>query len=173
MLTEILLKHFTAPGRARSVADYADELARDSDAERKAYELTDELRVDVPAIDAPTAETIEEWRNHWVGSPTFLPDAFFVAIDRSGRWLGMSNLEKQLEDPSFVWQGLTGTRRDARGKGIAMALKLRTVRYAQSMGVDHMKTWNAQQNRPMLQINEAMGFEKQPAWVAIELKLRD
>ena len=155
------------------IATYAHELARDSDAECKAYELTDELRIDVPATDAPTAETIEEWRNHWTGSPTFLPDAFFVAIDRDGRWLGMSNLEKQLEDPSFVWQGLTGVRRDARGRGIAMALKLRTVRFALGMGVDHIKTWNAQQNHPMLRINEAMGFEKQPAWVAIELKLRD
>ena len=154
------------------ISTYADEAARDPDAERKAYELVDQLRVDVPATDPPTAETIEEWRTHWVASPTFLPDAFFVAIDREGRWLGMSNLEKQIEDPSFVWQGLTGVRRDARGRGIAMALKLRTVAYAQKMGVDHIKTWNDQRNRPMLAINEAMGFEKQPAWIALELRLR-
>ena len=155
------------------ITTYSDELMRDPEAERKAYELVDELRVDVPATDPATPETIEEWRVHWGGSPSFLPDAFFVAIDRDGRWLGMSNLEKSLEDPSFVWQGLTGVRRDARGKGIAMALKLRTVTYAQGMGVDHIKTWNAQQNRPMLSISEAMGFEKQPAWIAIELKLKD
>jgi predicted GNAT superfamily acetyltransferase len=101
-----------------------------------------------------------------------MADAFFVAIDRDGRWVGMSNLERSLEDPSFVWQGLTGTRREDRGRGIAMALKLRTVAYAQKMGVDHIKTWNDQRNRPMLSINEAMGFEKQPAWIAIELALR-
>ena len=151
---------------------YAAELARDPDAERKAYELTDELRADVPAIDPPTPETVEEWHErHGSASPTFIADAFFVAIDRDGRWLGMSNLERQIEDPTFVWQGLTAVRREARGRGIAMALKLRTVRYAQSMGVDHIKTWNDQRNRPMLRINEAMGFEKQPAWIAFELKL--
>ena len=155
------------------IATLADEMARDAQAERMAYELTDVLRRDVPATDAATDETFEEWRTrHGTASPNFMPDAFFVAIDRDGRWLAMSNLERSLEDPTFVWQGLTGTLREARGRGIAMALKLRTVEYAQKMGVDHIKTWNDQRNRPMLSINEAMGFVKQPAWIAIELRLR-
>jgi GNAT superfamily N-acetyltransferase len=149
------------------------ELASDPAAETKAYELVQEVRVDVPAVDAATPETLEEWRDHWVKAPAFIPDAFFVAIDRDGRWLGMSNVERSLEDPTFAWQGLTGVRREARGRGLAMALKLRTVRYAQAMGVDHIKTWNDQKNRPMLSINEAMGFEKQPAWIAVEKRLRD
>lgn len=156
-----------------TITTYADELARDpNEAEAKAFELTSELRVDVPAVDPPTPETIDEWRRHWTGAPAFLPEAFFIALDRDGRWIGMSNLERSIEDPSFVWQGLTGVRRDARGKGVAMALKLRTVRYAQTLGVEHIKTWNDQKNRPMLSINEAMGFVKQPAWIAMELRLR-
>jgi len=155
------------------ITTLADELARDRNASRAAYELTDVLRRDVPAIDPATEETFEEWNErHGLESPSFLPDAFFIAIDRDGRWLGMSNLERQISDPTFVWQGLTGVRREARGRGIAMALKLRTVSYAQKMGVDHIKTWNDQTNRPMLAINEAMGFEKEPAWIAFELKLR-
>jgi GNAT superfamily N-acetyltransferase len=154
------------------ISTLTEERKRDPAADRKAYELVDEARKDVPATDPATPETFEEWRERWVDSPTFMADAFFVAIDREGRWLGMSNLERQIEDPSFVWQGLTGTLREARGRGIAMALKLRTVSYAQGMGVDHIKTWNAQSNRPMLSINEAMGFVKQPAWIAIELAFR-
>jgi GNAT superfamily N-acetyltransferase len=153
------------------ISTLAEELVKDPGAEAKAYELVQEVRVDVPATDAATPETIDEWRDHWTRAPSFLADAFFVAIDRGGRWLGMSNVERSLEDPTFAWQGLTGVRREARGRSIAMALKLRTVHYAQGMGVDHIKTWNDQQNRPMLAINEAMGFEKEPAWIALELRL--
>ena len=155
------------------ITTLAEETEADPEAERQAFALVDVLRYDVPATDPATPETFEEWRTkHGSGSPSFLADAFFIAIDRDGQWLGMSNLEKQLEDPTFVWQGLTGVRREARGRGIAMALKLRTVAYAQKLGVDHIKTWNDQRNRPMLAINEAMGFERQPAWITLELRFR-
>lgn len=154
------------------ISTYAEELTRDADAARKAYGLIDEVRRDVPAMDAPTDVSFEDWKKDWIDAPSFLADAFFVAIDRDGRWLAMSNLQRSIEDPTFIWQGLTGVRREARGKGLAMALKLLTVRHAQRMGVDHIKTWNDQRNRPMLAINEAMGFEKQPAWIGIELTFR-
>jgi GNAT superfamily N-acetyltransferase len=154
------------------ISTYADELARDQAAPQKAFELTDVCRRDVPAMDAPTDITFDEWRQDWIDAPGFLADAFFVAINGEGRWLGMSNLQRSIEDPSFIWQGLTGVRREARGTGLAMALKLETVRYAQRLGVDHIKTWNDQRNRPMLAINEAMGFAKQPAWLGLELRLR-
>jgi mycothiol synthase len=166
----------TAPERVAAqgirIATYAEESARDPEAERKLYELVDQVRGDVPAIDPATPETIEEWRPRWTGAPGFIPEASFVAIDPEGRWLGLSNLERPLDDGTFLWQGLTGVRRDARGRGIAIALKLRTVAFAKASGIDHIKTWNDQRNRPMLAINEAMGFVKQPAWIALELRLR-
>jgi GNAT superfamily N-acetyltransferase len=154
------------------ISTFADELTRDPAAPQKAYELTDHCRRDVPAMDTPTDVTFEDWKKHWIDSPSFLADAFYVAIDEQGRWVGMSNLQRSIEDPSFIWQGLTGVRREARSKGLAMALKLMTVRYAQRLGVHHIKTWNDQRNRPMLAINEAMGFARQPAWIGLELRLR-
>lgn len=154
------------------ISTLADELGRDPDAERKAFELVETCRQDVPDVDAATPSTIEDFRLHWTGAPGFLPDAFYVAIGPDGRWLGLSNMTRSLDDPSFIWQGLTGVRREERGRGIAMALKLRTVAHARRLGVEHIKTWNAQTNRPMLAVNEALGFVKQPAWIAFELRLR-
>ena len=149
----------------------ADEMQRDSSALQKAFELTEDCRMDIPSVDPPTRHTFEEFRIEDIDAPGALLDAFFVAIDKDGRYLGVSNLFRSLDDPAFLWQGITGVRREARGKGIAMALKLRTVRYAIDKGVEHIKTWNDVHNRPMLAINEAMGFAKQPAWISYEKDL--
>jgi GNAT superfamily N-acetyltransferase len=150
------------------IATLADEMQRDSSALRKAFELNEDCRMDIPSVDPPTRHTFDEFRRDDIDAPNALLDAFFIAIDGDGRYLGVSNMFRSLDDPTFLWQGITGVRRDARGKGIAMALKLRTVRYAIDKGVEHIKTWNDVHNEPMLSINEAMGFAKQPAWISYE-----
>ena len=47
-----------------------------------------------------------------------------------------------------------------------MALKLKTVEYARAHGKRQIRPWNDTLNRPMLRINEAMGFQKEPAEIA-------
>jgi GNAT superfamily N-acetyltransferase len=153
------------------IVTLADEMQRDPEALHKAFELNEDCRMDVPHVDPPTRHTFDEFRRDDVDAPNALLDAFFIAIDREGRYLGVSNLYRSLDDPTFLWQGLTGVRREARGRGIAMALKLRTVRYAIDGGIEHIKTWNDVKNKPMLAINEAMGFARQPAWVSYEKDL--
>jgi mycothiol synthase len=153
------------------IVTLADEMERDPDAVHKAFELTQDCRMDIPSVDPPTRNTFEEFRQEDVDAPSALLDAFYIAIDKDGRYLGVSNMFRSLDDPTFLWQGITGVRREARGKGIAMALKLRTVGYAIDKGIEHIKTWNDVNNRPMLAINEAMGLEKQPAWISYEKDL--
>ena len=153
------------------ITTLAAERERDPEALRKAYELSEDCSRDVPSVDPPTPRPYEEWMRNVIQAPNHLPDGYFIAIDAAGRYLGVSDLFSSQDDPTFLWQGLTGVRREARGKGIAMALKLRTVRYALDRGVEHIKTWNDVHNKPMLSINEAMGFAKQPAWVSYEKDL--
>ncbi len=154
-----------------TITTLAVELARDPETIHAVYELDCACGRDVPSTDPFTPLPFESWRKEVLESPNSTPDGWYIAVDPSGRYLGVSNLWRSLEDPSFIWQGLTGVRREARGKGIAMALKLKTVEYARAHGIREIKTWNDQQNRPMLRINEAMGFVKQPAWIELRKDL--
>jgi len=153
------------------ITTLAEQMAGEAGALRRTYELARMCSQDVPSVDPPTMLPFETWRSLVLEGPGALPDAYFLAVHRDGRYVGLSNMSRSTANPSFLWHQLTGVLRDARGKGIAMALKLRTVRYAQEHGADHIKTWNDSHNRPMLAINEALGFEKQPVWIAYQKDL--
>lgn len=157
-----------APKRAEAagvrITTLADELRTDPDAVRKAYVLHAETRLDVPNLDLPTPSPFERFEEEALRSPWALPEAYFIAI-HEGRYVGESALATEGADPTVIHQQLTAVLRDERGKGIAMALKLRAVAYAKEHGFREIRTWNASINRPMLAINEALGFAKQPAWI--------
>jgi len=157
-----------APGRAEAagvrITTLAEELRADPEAMRKAYALHAEARLDVPSLDPQTRSPFERFEEEVLRSPWALPEAYFIAI-RGGRYVGECALAVEGADPSIIHQQLTAVLRDARGKGIAMALKLRAVAYAKERGFREIRTWNASTNRPMLAINEALGFAKQPAWI--------
>jgi mycothiol synthase len=155
-----------------AITTLADEIARDeAKALEDAYSLENDCSRDVPSTDPFTPLPFEDWKKEVLGSPNSLPEGYYIAVSPEGRYLGVSNLWRSIEDPSFIWQGLTGVRREARGKGVAMALKLKTVEYAAGHGIREIKTWNDQRNRPMLRINEAMGFVKQPPWIELRKDL--
>jgi GNAT superfamily N-acetyltransferase len=109
----------------------------------------------------------------WIfDSPNYLPEGNFIALD-GDRYVGMSTLRTSQASPDEYYVGFTGVLRDYRGKGIAMALKLKAIAFARQRGIKQIKTWNDSSNRPMLRINEALGFAKQPAWISYLKKLRN
>lgn len=145
----------------------AAERARDPEASRRVHEMMQTIGGDVPGTGQFTPIAYDHWLAQDVETPKALPEAFFLAKD-GDRYVGVSLMQRRLEQPEVLSQELTGLLREYRGKGIAMALKLQTVKYARDHGYREIRTANDVRNRPMLRINEAMGFVKQPAWIAFE-----
>jgi mycothiol synthase len=131
---------------------------------RPLYEAMVEMSRDVPRPDEYTPVPFEQWLKFNLENPNVLPDGYFLAM-HEGNFAAVSNLWKAPEE-DVLHVGLTATRRDYRRMGIALALKLKAVDYARQRGVRELRTGNETRNRPMLNINEALGFVKQPVWVS-------
>lgn len=140
---------------------------------RLMYDAESEISADEPAMDA-SAEVLsfDAFVRNEIGSPNALPEANFLAKDGQ-RIVGVSRLVRNLSDPEDLHQALTGVRPAYRGRGIAQALKLRTIQYAREHGFRSIQTTNDSDNAPMLHINELIGFVRQTPVVIFERRFDD
>ena len=81
------------------VTTLADEMETDPAALQKAFELNEDSRMDIPSVDPPTHQTFDEFRRDDIDPPNALLDAFFIAVDKDGRYLGLSNLFRSTTRP--------------------------------------------------------------------------
>lgn len=110
--------------------------------------------------------------SHEIGhqKPDFDPSLWFLAL-KDSEYVGISMLYRRPADNDLD-TGFTTVKPAHRRRGVALALKATALAHAKSLGKTAVRTDNAQINRPMLSINEALGFEKMPAWIDLVKVLR-
>ena len=152
-----------------SIRSLAERPYQDGDYRRRHYELLCQLLQDVPAAEPFVPWAFDLWVKRTFESPNFLPEGYFIAIDGE-REVGISQLWASSR-PQTLQTGLTGVLKEYRRRGIALLLKLRAAQFAKEKGFRFIRTNNHLANRPMLSINEAMGFVKEPAYVHLRKDL--
>jgi|GEM_PF-688876 len=163
-------EHFETRSRAAGVrVATLSDLPSDEAFQRRLYDLIVELLGDVPAAATFEPWSFETWQERVWNSPKRRPQGHFVAL-RNDELIGVSELYASSR-PGTLQTGLTGVKREYRRLGVAQTLKVAAARHARDSGFRYVRTSNHTVNRPMLGINEAMGFEKEPAWVTLEFDL--
>jgi GNAT superfamily N-acetyltransferase len=146
------------------------ELRDDPRCYEKLYDLVQTAFRDVPVADTPTDTPYDQWVAFEMKNPNLVPEGYMIAKDRD-RYVGTSVVWRLKKEPHSLYQGLTGVLREYRGRGIAVALKLRVMDFARRNDFDHVRTFNASTNEGMLAINKKLGFKRDIAWITFEKKL--
>jgi hypothetical protein len=138
----------------------------DSNWQENLYELYCQIIKDVPNNDELTERTFVQFKKTRFESPNFDPNAFFVALHKNN-YIGLSSLWKQPSKPKEFFTDLTGVISKYRRKGIAIALKVKTIEYVKNIGGISIEADN-EENNPMYNINLLLGFKPLPAWLTFE-----
>ena len=135
------------------------------DWKRKLRDLRWAIIQDTPSTEPFAKPTLAQFDEMILQDPALEEEAFFVALAADGSFIGMSNLWRNDPAGRRLDAGLTGVRPAYRRRGIATALKARTIQYARTVGAETIVTSN-EENNPMYALNLKLGFEPRPAWVS-------
>jgi GNAT superfamily N-acetyltransferase len=162
-----------APTRSGlAVRTFVEVAASGPEALRALHELHNACRRDQPPRE-DHAEPIPfaAWHAHYVQGSAVLAPGSFVAVD-GVRYVGLSTLE-QAGPAAFptLSAGFTGVHPEYRGRGIALALKLRTILWAREHGYARISTGHNSENAPMVRLSERLGFRRESALVRLGRRL--
>jgi RimJ/RimL family protein N-acetyltransferase len=135
------------------------------EAQRKLYEINRIASTDDPASPDDTFPSFENWQKIILGASGFQPEGQILAVD-GDRYVGLAAVSYDRE-ANTAESMLTGVDCAYRGRKIAQALKLLTIRFAQARGATHITTENDSRNVAMLAINKKFGYKSQSGYFGL------
>jgi len=110
----------------------------------------------------------DNFRKVYFDSPEADPSAILIA-KRHGQYVGYTAVWLGKDKPAYT--AMTGVRREYRGQGLALALKLLSFRLMTERGYGAARTNNDTANQPILHLNERLGYQKRPGILQYEKRL--
>lgn len=129
------------------------------EARRKLHAVNRRTSLDDPASTGSFSD-FETFNNRLNNASWFLPQGQILAADGDD-YIGLSAVGYFAADNS-MYNLMTGVDRAYRGRGIALALKLKAIAFARAYGADTIRTSNDSENEPMLAINRKLGYKPLP-----------
>lgn len=127
---------------------------------RQIWELDCTTAPDVPIFDPnEKLPTFEEYQKVWRDDPA---ERVVAGCFDGDRLVGLSFLWLPEVEGGGAYTGLTAVYREYRGRSIALAVKLLSIREALAHGAPHMRTNNDPDNPPMLAVNAKLGYKLVP-----------
>jgi GNAT superfamily N-acetyltransferase len=121
------------------------------------FEIDSAGAADEPLPNPPAPMPFDEWRAEFWDEPSFTRDGSFVAVaDGIPAALALLFVAPEL---GRAVNAFTATIPELRGRGLALAAKIATMRWAAANGIAQVATANDDTNAPMLAINARLGYQ--------------
>ena len=141
--------------RFASLAEMGDSEAN----RRRVYDLNRRLVYDIPGFDGEFAP-VEDFTRSVFQASWYRPEGQIVALDGEDM-IGLAAVG-YFPETNSMYNMFTGVVPAYRGRHIALALKLLSLRLARQYGVDYIRTNNDADNAPMLAVNHKLGYQPVP-----------
>lgn len=136
--------------------------------ERELYEVQNTSLRDVPLPgDAEFNLDFDQWRKN-LDSPTADPAFCFIAL-HGGQIVGVTTLELLQDGPAIT--DATGVARQHRNRGVALALKIKSLAALKAIGRTEARTHNDTKNPSIIHLNDKLGYTRLPGWLQWEKRL--
>jgi GNAT superfamily N-acetyltransferase len=147
-----------------------EELGNTEEAQRKLYLLNDSTAKTTPGTEGESPwVSFEDFQQNVCQSDWYKPGGQKVVIDTStGTWVAMSAITR-FKDTDYAYNLMTGVDPSYRNRKLGQAVKVTAIRYAREiLKVDKIRTHHNMFNKPMIAIDQKLGYTMLPGTFRME-----